>query len=46
MGSSNSQAAAAHQLSSLGRRSIRILQQRLELAVLGEDDDPQHCAKL
>lgn len=36
----------AHQFSCLGRRSVRVLQQSLELTVLGEDDDPQHCAEL
>lgn len=34
-----------HQFGSLSRRSIKVLQQSLELAVLGEDDDPQHRAK-
>lgn len=37
---------AAHQFSCLGRCSIWILQQSLELTVLSEDDDPQHCAEL
>lgn len=40
------QASPTHQLGMLGAHRVSILQQRLELVVLGERDDLQDGAKL